>query len=163
MKKVLIALACALLIASYNLYANEERGIEEILVTAQRTTESIQDVPIAVSAFNSESLQEKQIDAFADLRFHVPNVTYNKTNFTGKALTPLLVATNTLVSTGMAKGTDKALSPFTVETNMLVSTGMAKGTDKAHTHTLMARKTQAVIKMAPCMAMLFATILTVQF
>ena len=83
MKKVLIAFACALLTGSFNLYAEDERGIEEILVTAQRTTESIQDVPIAVSAFNSESLAEKQIDAFSDLRFHVPNVTYNKTNFTG--------------------------------------------------------------------------------
>ena len=83
MKKVLIAFACALLTGSFNLHAEDERGIEEILVTAQRTTESIQDVPIAVSAFNTEALAEKQIDAFSDLRFHVPNVTYNKTNFTG--------------------------------------------------------------------------------
>ena len=71
MKKVLTALACALLTVSYNLYADEERGIEEILVTAQRTTQSIQDVPIAVSAFSSESLEEKQIDAFSDLRFQI--------------------------------------------------------------------------------------------
>ena len=83
MTKFQTALACAFLTGSFNLYAEEERGIEEILVTAQRTTESIQDVPIAVSAFNNESLAEKQIDAFSDLRFHVPNVTYNKTNFTG--------------------------------------------------------------------------------
>ena len=39
----------------------ERVGIEEIIVTAQKTDENIQDVPIAVSAFSSESLELQQI------------------------------------------------------------------------------------------------------
>ena len=78
-----LAIVILSLLLSTNVQADSEKPIEEILVTAQRTSESIQDVPIAVSAFNSEALAEKQIDAFSDLSFHVPNVTYSKTNFTG--------------------------------------------------------------------------------
>lgn len=63
--------------------AESTSGIEEIVVTAQRTAESIQDVPIAVSAFSSEALESKQIDTFSDLQFNVPNVSYSKSNFTG--------------------------------------------------------------------------------
>src|SRR5581483_9199100 len=39
----------------------EETGLEEIVVTAQRRSENIQNVPIAVSAFTSEALQSKGI------------------------------------------------------------------------------------------------------
>ena len=36
-------------------------AVEEVVVTAQRTEESIQDVPIAVSAFTGTMLEDKQI------------------------------------------------------------------------------------------------------
>jgi iron complex outermembrane recepter protein len=58
-------------------------AIEEIVVTAQRRAESIQDVPIAVSAFDADALEARQIDTFSDLQFNVPNVSYTKTNFSG--------------------------------------------------------------------------------
>jgi iron complex outermembrane recepter protein len=58
-------------------------AIEEIVVTAQKRAESIQDVPIAVSAFDAEALEARQIDTFSDLQFNVPNVSYTKTNFSG--------------------------------------------------------------------------------
>ena len=57
--------------------------IEEIVVTAQKRAESIQDVPIAVSAFDATALEARQIDTFSDLQFNVPNVSYTKTNFSG--------------------------------------------------------------------------------
>jgi iron complex outermembrane receptor protein len=58
-------------------------AIEEMVVTAQRKSESLQEVPIAVSAFNAEALEMQQIAQFADLQFSAPNVTFTKTNFTG--------------------------------------------------------------------------------
>ncbi len=58
-------------------------AIEEIVVTAQKRAESVQDVPISVSAFDSDALAARQIDTFGDLQFNVPNVSFSKGNFTG--------------------------------------------------------------------------------
>lgn len=73
--------------------------IEEVVVTAQKRTESIQDVPISVSAFDSAALDARQIDAFTDLQFNVPNVSFTKGNFTGsnfqiRGIGTLLTATS---------------------------------------------------------------------
>ena len=37
--------------------ALERQNIEEIIVTAQKTEQNIQDVPIAVTAFSAENLE----------------------------------------------------------------------------------------------------------
>ncbi len=58
-------------------------GIEEMVVTAQRKEETLMEVPIAVSAYNSEALEMQQITQFTDLQFNAPNVTFTKGNFTG--------------------------------------------------------------------------------
>lgn len=62
-------------------------GIDEILVTAQRTAQSLQDVPIAVSAFSAEALERQQINNTSDLQLTLPNITFTKTNFTGSSFT----------------------------------------------------------------------------
>src|SRR5215831_15661485 len=49
--------------------------IQEIVVTAQRRTENVQDVPIAIQAFSSETLQQLNVTNFDDLIKHLPNVT----------------------------------------------------------------------------------------
>jgi iron complex outermembrane receptor protein len=53
----------------------------EIVVTAQKREESIKDVPIAVSAFSAQSLDERKIEGGAELLRAVPNVTFSKSNF----------------------------------------------------------------------------------
>jgi outer membrane receptor protein involved in Fe transport len=73
--------------------------IEEIVVTAQRRAESLQDVPISVSAFDAEAIEAKQITGFTDLQLHVPNVSFSKTNFSGtnfqiRGIGTLLTATS---------------------------------------------------------------------
>src|SRR5581483_2015666 len=50
-------------------------GIEEVVVTAQRRAENVQDVPIAVQAFTGETLQQLNITSFDDLVRYLPNVT----------------------------------------------------------------------------------------
>ncbi len=57
--------------------------IDVVIVTAQKKEENLIDVPIAVSAFNAEALQRRQIDQATDLQLNIPNVSYTKTNFTG--------------------------------------------------------------------------------
>lgn len=46
----------------------------EIIVTARRRAETLQDVPVAVSAFNDEQLASRQIDTLIDLPGAVPNL-----------------------------------------------------------------------------------------
>ncbi|MDR6832355.1 MULTISPECIES: TonB-dependent receptor domain-containing protein [unclassified Sphingopyxis] len=59
----------------------------EIVVTAQRQSERLQDVPIAVSAFSAEALEAQQIENASDLQLTLPNVTFSKGNFTGSSFT----------------------------------------------------------------------------
>ena len=55
--------------------------IEEVIVTAQRTEQSLQDVPIAVSAFTDEMLIERQIEVASDIQLQVPGVAYSANTF----------------------------------------------------------------------------------
>src|SRR5579885_3665870 len=50
-------------------------SLEEITVTAQRRSQSIQDVPISMQAFTSETLQQLNITTFDDYIKYLPNVT----------------------------------------------------------------------------------------
>jgi outer membrane receptor protein involved in Fe transport len=67
--------------------ADEDTGIAEIVVTAQRTAQSLQDVPIAVTAFDAGALQRQQINNPLDIQLTLPNVTFTKGNFTGSSFT----------------------------------------------------------------------------
>ncbi|QGN53237.1 TonB-dependent receptor [Novosphingobium sp. Gsoil 351] len=58
-----------------------------IIVTAQRQSQSLQEVPIAVSAFSGEALEKQQIKNASDLQLTLPNVTFTKGNFTGSSFT----------------------------------------------------------------------------
>jgi iron complex outermembrane receptor protein len=49
-------------------------GIEEIVVTAQKREEKLQDVPIAISAFSGEQLEDRNIRNVYDLSAQAPNV-----------------------------------------------------------------------------------------
>jgi outer membrane receptor protein involved in Fe transport len=56
--------------------------IEELVVTAQKKEEALQDVPIAVSAFSQDTLEAQKIDGGPNLQLAIPNVTFAKSNFT---------------------------------------------------------------------------------
>jgi iron complex outermembrane receptor protein len=58
-------------------------GIETVVVTAQKKTENIQQVPIAITALSQAQLTERQIAGGPDLVKEVPNLTFSKTNFSG--------------------------------------------------------------------------------
>ena len=58
-------------------------NIGEIVVTAQRRSESLQSVPLAVSAFSSDSLKTQRLDGGQNLELSIPNVNYSRGNFGG--------------------------------------------------------------------------------
>ncbi|MFT4918752.1 MAG: iron complex outermembrane receptor protein, partial [Zhongshania aliphaticivorans] len=51
------------------------RVIEEVLVTARKEEESIQDVPVAVTALSEQSLKKTSTFSTVDLQYQVPNIT----------------------------------------------------------------------------------------
>lgn len=55
----------------------------DIVVTAQRRSQRILEVPVAVSAFTASALEERNITRFDDLRAIVPNVTITTSGFNG--------------------------------------------------------------------------------
>lgn len=59
------------------------RTLSTVVVTTQKTEESIQDVPIAVSAFDESAIERLQLTGGPDLVKAIPNVTFTKGNFTG--------------------------------------------------------------------------------
>lgn len=85
----ILAMAVATPASAQGTAAETERDAfgGEIVVTAQRQSERLQDVPIAVSAFSSEALEAQQIKTPSDLQLTLPNVTFTKTNFTGASFT----------------------------------------------------------------------------
>src|ERR1700691_1922578 len=50
-------------------------ALEEITVTAQRRSQSMQDVPISMQAFTGQALQQLNIQTFDDYIKYLPNVT----------------------------------------------------------------------------------------
>ena len=63
-------------------FAQEESSgleIEEIIVTAQKREESLQDVPIAITAI-TEQLEDATIRNIADLSAFAPNVIIGETS-----------------------------------------------------------------------------------
>lgn len=91
-ERMVLASAIAALSGVPAAYAQQPAGaqqrqsiIEEITVTAQRREESVQDVPIAVSAFSGDMLEDRQILAPSDLQMNAPNVSFTATNFGGSS------------------------------------------------------------------------------
>jgi outer membrane receptor protein involved in Fe transport len=90
-KYVLLAGASALAMSLFGPLAvaqeeaapEDDRRLGTVTVTTQKTEQSIQDVPIAVSAFDEESLNKLQLAGGPDLVKSIPNVSFTKGNFAG--------------------------------------------------------------------------------
>ena len=61
--------------------------LEEIVVTSRRISENLQDVPVAVSAFNSMALTESGVENITDLQQRLPNTTLQVSRGTSTTLT----------------------------------------------------------------------------
>ncbi|MBX9403379.1 TonB-dependent receptor [Lysobacter sp. BMK333-48F3] len=61
--------------------AADATTLDAVIVTAQKRAERIQDVPIALSVFSAQSLDELKIEGGAELLRATPNVNFSKSNF----------------------------------------------------------------------------------
>lgn len=89
--------------------------IEEVIVSAQRRSESIQDVPMAVSAFSGAMLEDRQIINPSDLQLNAPNVSFTATNFGGSSFSIRGIGN---ISIGGEPGVSTHLNEIPVNTNL---------------------------------------------
>lgn len=72
----ILPLASAILAATPLAFAQETVGLEEIIVTAQKRSESLQDVPVSVMAFDTARLEELGVEDMDDYLKFLPSVAY---------------------------------------------------------------------------------------
>ncbi|WP_163360486.1 hypothetical protein, partial [Klebsiella aerogenes] len=56
--------------------AQDQPAEADIIVTAQKAREKIQDVPIAISVFSAKSLDDQKIEGGSELLRGTPNVSF---------------------------------------------------------------------------------------
>ncbi|HEX7037203.1 MAG TPA: TonB-dependent receptor [Pseudomonadales bacterium] len=87
------------------------------MVTAQRVEESVQDVPIAVSAFSGAMMEDKQIISPSDLQLNAPNVSFTATNFGGSSFSIRGIG-NLVISASGESGVSIHQNEIPVPTNL---------------------------------------------
>lgn len=73
--KLLSGVSIATVSLAMTMSAQAQNAIDEIVVTARKKAESLQDVPVAVSALGEEQLDALGIDVFTDYLAQMPGIT----------------------------------------------------------------------------------------
>src|SRR3546814_13793318 len=68
--------------------ANNSRKIEEVIITARRISESMHDVPVAVTVLSATDLQRETVTSAQDLQGRVATLTIQSTGPTRNIATP---------------------------------------------------------------------------
>ena len=68
------------LVAAVDLAAQDEFALEEIIVTAQKREQSLQEVPVSVTAISGEDITEGGITGMQDVAMETPNFTMTQFN-----------------------------------------------------------------------------------
>lgn len=77
-------------------------GVDEIIVTANRREQSLQQVAQSIAAVSGQSLEKQQITDFGDLQRVVPGVSFTDSNSTrGQAISVRGIGTSTSYSEGI--------------------------------------------------------------
>ena len=87
----------------------ETSGLQEIVVTAQRREQRLQDVPIAITAVTASTLQANRVTSVNDLSGLAPNVTVRAAG--GSTQIPSFTSRG-ITSYGVVPGSDKEFSVY---------------------------------------------------
>ena len=111
--------ALAVLFAAMPAHPEEEAAgaIEELIVTAQRIAENVQQVPIAVTALGGSALEDQQVINPSDLQLNAPNVSFTATNFGGSSFSIRGIGNLVVGRTGES-GVSLHLNEIAVPTNL---------------------------------------------
>ena len=95
---ICLAVAAAFLFGppQVNIAFGQEAQLEEIVVTARKREEAIQDIPLAITAFTSEEIQKRNIQEMRDIALFTPG--FNFEDFGGAGGTMPVIRGTTQVA-----------------------------------------------------------------
>jgi iron complex outermembrane recepter protein len=100
---------------------DESTGLEEVLVTARKREESLQDVPLAVTALTAEAIADRQVQSIDDVAKFSPGLVFSKSFGRSterpvvRGLASILAGTNASVETGVAYFVDGVYYPSDIQ------------------------------------------------
>lgn len=89
--------------------SQEATGLEEIIVTAQRREQRLQDVPVAVTAFGARELERRQITDVRALTENAPSITFSATPYGNN---DLILAIRGVAPGGVLPNVDQAVGTY---------------------------------------------------
>jgi iron complex outermembrane receptor protein len=81
--RVVALTACGVALSSAAAASEQPLGLEEVIVTAQKRGESIQDVPMAVQSIGAETLERFNYTSLEDYAKLIPTLDFDGSNLTG--------------------------------------------------------------------------------
>lgn len=84
-----LSLACQSAVAQVSDPGQQTLRLEEVLVTARKKVESLQDVPMSISAFNSDAIERYNMTRLSDIAGQTPNLTF-VSGESGRLNTPVI-------------------------------------------------------------------------
>ena len=96
--------------------------LEEIVVTARKREESLQDIPVAVTAISAAEIANRQVNSLDDLAKFAPGLVFSKSFGRSnerpvmRGLASVLAGTNATVETGVAYFVDGVYYPGDIQT-----------------------------------------------
>ncbi|SEA29819.1 TonB-dependent receptor [Microbulbifer marinus] len=120
LQRKLLPAAITLATCTYGsaLLAQENTALEEVVVTAQKREQALQDVPVSVTAFTSESIERSGIEEFEDYASRTPNVGFTQQG--NRAFTKVAIRGVTNIG-GKANAVGIYLDEFNIAPNILVN------------------------------------------
>ena len=97
-------------------------GLEEIVVTARKREESLQEVPLAVTALSAADITNRQVNSIDDLAKFAPGLVFSRSFGRSnerpvvRGLASVLAGTNATVETGVAYFVDGVYYPGDIQT-----------------------------------------------
>ena len=98
--KILVALTLGWLAPVFA--QSGQTGIEEVVVTAQKRPENVQDVPISITTFTGRFMEDSGLHTLQDLSLFTPNLTLSHSS---------QVANNRIIMRGVGSVGDSAIEP----------------------------------------------------
>jgi len=132
--------------------ASQGAALDEVVVTAQRRVENLQDVPIAATAIPGEQLHAKGVDRLGDLQFAAPSLIITDTGLTQSVnIRGIGLASGSpQVTNGVATYVDGLFQPPIVTTNSSLSYWFGHavatiGVDRGYAETFLGGENQGVV------------------
>ena len=118
--RLLVGLLSATAVISFGVPSYAQ--VDEIIVTARKTEESLQDVPIAVTAFTGDFLESSGLTEFTDIAKVTPNFDIREDGVSGSGFSTITIrgqtALNRELSSDQAVGITVNGAPITRGTNL---------------------------------------------